>query len=296
MIFSVIITTYNRPEELASCLAALTRLDYPREAFEVLVVDDGGERPLEGVVAPFQDRLPVTLVRQEHGGAAKGRNTGAARARGRYLAFTDDDCRPAPDWLRAFESCLERDPASLAGGRTVNDLPGNLCSSASQLIMNIVYDHYNPDPEDARFFATNNMAVSAEIFRALGGFDESFVLPACEDRDLCDRWHHGGHRLRYVSHAVVHHSHQLSFAAFCRQHFTYGRGAVRFHRLRARRGSGRLWREVGFHFRVGRWLGRPFRETSGGRAFALAALLVVWQAVNAAGYFYETTRRWRGAE
>jgi GT2 family glycosyltransferase len=165
------------------------------------------------------------------------------------------------------------------GGRTVNALTGNLCSTASQLIVDIVYEHYNPNPEDARFFATNNMALDAGIFRELGGFDEGFVLPACEDRDLCDRWRHQGHRLRYAPDARVDHYHRLSFAAFCRQHFTYGRGAVRFHRLRAQRGSGRLWREVGFHFHIG-----P-------RALALAALLVVWQVVNAAGYFYERLRR-----
>lgn len=291
LIFSVVITTYNRPGPLASCLEALSRLDYPKDAFEVIVVDDGGRQPLDAVVQPFRELLGVQLIRRDHGGAAQGRNTGAASAQGRYLAFTDDDCCPAPGWLRSLECGLQRDPEALVGGRTVNALTGNLCSTASQLIVDIVYEHYNPNPDDARFFASNNMALDAGIFRALGGFDESFVLLACEDRDLCDRWRHQGHRLRYAPDARVDHYHRLSFAAFCRQHFTYGRGAVRFHRLRAQRGLGRLWREVGFHFQVSRWLARPFRESFGERALALAALLVVWQVVNAAGYFYERLRR-----
>jgi GT2 family glycosyltransferase len=291
LIFSVVITTYNRPGPLASCLEALSRLDYPKEAFEVIVVDDGGRQRLDAVVHPFRQLLDVKLIRRDHGGAAQGRNTGAVLARGRYLAFTDDDCCPAPGWLRSLESGLKRDPAALVGGRTANALGSNLCSAASQLIVDIVYEHYNPNPENARFFASNNMALDAGIFRGLGGFDEGFVLTACEDRDLCERWRHQGHRLRYAPDARVDHYHRLSFASFCRQQFTYGRGAVRFHRLRARRGSGRLWREVGFHFHVGRWLLRPFRETSGPRALALAALLVVWQVVNAAGYFYERLRR-----
>jgi len=290
LIFSIVITTYNRPGPLASCLEALSRLDYPADAFEVIVVDDGGSRPLDAVVQPFRERLGVKLIRRGHGGPAQGRNAGAACAHGRYLAFTDDDCCPAPDWLRSLESGLNRDSGALVGGRTFNALPGNLCSTASQLIVDIVYEHYNPNPENARFFATNNMALDAGIFHGLGGFDESFVLTACEDRDLCDRWRHQGHRLRYAPDARVDHYHRLSFSAFCRQHFTYGRGAVRFHRLRAQRGSGRLWREMGFHFHAASWLLRPFRETSGARAFALAALLVVWQVVNAAGYFYERLR------
>ena len=286
-IFSVVITTYNRPEELAGCLESLAAQDCGRDAFEAIVVDDGGERPLDEVVDGFRGRLAVSLIRQTHGGAAKGRNTGAARARGRYLAFTDDDCRPDAGWLSALDRRLARDPGVLAGGRTVNALGANLCSAASQLIVDVVYEHYNPDPENARFFASNNMAMSAEEFRRLRGFDEGFDLHACEDRDLCDRWRHAGRRMVYAPDAVVRHGHQLSFTAFCRQHFAYGRGAVRFHRLRAERGSGRLAREVGFHFRVDRWLLRPFRESPATRALPLAALLVVWQGANTAGYLYE---------
>jgi GT2 family glycosyltransferase len=292
--FSIIITTYKRPEALAGCLEALAGLDYARGGFEVVVVDDGGDRPLDDVVEPFCRRMEVTLLRQEHGGAARGRNRGVQAARGCYLAFTDDDCRPAPGWLRAFEAALARRPDALAGGRTTNGLTGNLCSSASQLIMDIVYDHYNPDPENARFFATCNLALPTRSFRELGGFDEGYVLHACEDRDLCDRWRHRGWPLIYVPEAVARHQHHLDLPGFCRQHFTYGRGAVRFHRQRRWRGSGRLWKELGFHFRIGRWLFRPFREASGRRALGLLGLLLLWQVVNTAGYFYEWLRQLKG--
>ena len=41
--FSVVVPTYNRPARLAACLAAVAALDYPRDAFEVVVVDDGSD-------------------------------------------------------------------------------------------------------------------------------------------------------------------------------------------------------------------------------------------------------------
>jgi cellulose synthase/poly-beta-1,6-N-acetylglucosamine synthase-like glycosyltransferase len=51
--FSVIIPTWDRPEALRGCLAALVAQDYPHERFEVLVVDDGGRLPAHPIVDGF---------------------------------------------------------------------------------------------------------------------------------------------------------------------------------------------------------------------------------------------------
>lgn len=99
--FSLIIPTYARPKQLGNCLESLTQLIAPRSGFEIIIVDDGNPESLEPVVAPFREKLNLRLLRQENGGPAKARNTGAAAARGRHLAFTDDDCRPEPNWLCA---------------------------------------------------------------------------------------------------------------------------------------------------------------------------------------------------
>src|SRR5262245_37328532 len=95
-VFSIVVPTYQRPDQLTMCLQSLTFLDYPRSNFEVIVVDDGSEMPPETVVAAFHDRLDVTLLTQPHAGPAQARNTGAAHAKGAFLVFTDDDCTPAP--------------------------------------------------------------------------------------------------------------------------------------------------------------------------------------------------------
>ena len=99
--FSVIIPTYSRPAELPACLEALARQQFPTDSFEVIVVDDGSPSPPDATVQKFQNRLAVTLVTAGHGGPAAARNHGAQRATGRFFAFTDDDCRPAPEWRDA---------------------------------------------------------------------------------------------------------------------------------------------------------------------------------------------------
>ena len=63
-------------------------------------MDDGGGMPLDEVLEPFRAQMAVSCLTGRRAGPAAARNAGAARARGDLLAFTDDDCRPRPDWLR----------------------------------------------------------------------------------------------------------------------------------------------------------------------------------------------------
>ena len=284
-VFSVVVPTYRRPRQVAECLEALARLEYPEGRFEAIVVsDEEGERSLPGPT-PVSRSFPVRFLRQPHAGPSVARNTGAAQARGRFLAFTDDDCAPAPDWLAKLEAAFGETQAEGVGGRTVNALPRNLCSEASQLLLLYVYRYYNPDPFAATFFATNNLAVRADAFRSIGGFDPSYGLAGGEDRDLCDRLLHAGSRLVYCRDAVVSHAHALSLTGFWKQHDWYGRGAYRFRRARAARQQEPVEIEpLGFYRDL---LQTPFDQHAGLEAFALAGLMGLSQLANAVGFFRE---------
>ena len=214
--FSVIVPTYERPEQLRSCLAAMSHLDYPAERFEVIVVDDGSRTPPADTVAEFREVMEVRLLVQENAGPAAARNHGAAAARGDFLTFTDDDCSVDPNWLRAFAEQFQQTPDSLLGGRTLNALDANLCSATSQMILDTVYAHYNANPHDAHFFASNNIAMAAELFRSLGGFDPDFRTS--EDREFCDHWRARGLRISYAPAAVIHHAHPLNARSLWEQH------------------------------------------------------------------------------
>ena len=290
--FSVVIPTYARARQLTACLQSLVRLDYACDRFEVIVVDDGSETPAEAVVAAFRDRINVTLLTQRHAGPAMARNTGAARARGEFLAFTDDDCAPAPEWLQALAECFAATPDRLIGGRTLNALPHNPYSTASQLLIAYLYTYYNACPDQARFFASNNLALPARRFQALGGFDTTYTRTAAEDRELCDRWLQHGYRMTYAPEALVYHAHALTFRGFWRQHFNYGRGAFRFREARAYRGQQRMRIEpLSFYVDLLRY---PFSRARGRRALLLAGLLLLSQVAHAAGFFRERASRAAG--
>ncbi|SPP63634.1 glycosyltransferase [Nitrospira lenta] len=285
---SIVIPTYNRPDQLAVCLRACSRLDYPHDRFEVIVVDDGGLTPLDEVVKPFQGVLTLTLLRQENAGPATARNKGAIEASGDFLIFTDDDCAPAPNWLETLAVRFAASPDSAVGGETYNALTQNLYSAASQLLVSYLLAYYSGAPERVRFFPSCNLAFPAKPFRDIGGFDLSFPRSAGEDRELCDRWQHRGYRLMYAPEAVVYHAHHLTAKTFLRQHFHYGGGAYYYHRLRARQRQQPMKVESpGFYVKM---LAYPFGKIPFGKAMLVVPLLVVAQAVNAVGFFWERAR------
>jgi GT2 family glycosyltransferase len=286
--FSVIVPTYQRPGALARCLDALGAQTLDRECFEVIVLDDGSREPPRAILQRAAAACDVRLIEQANAGPAAARNAGARAARGAYVVFTDDDCRPDPGWLRAIDEMAAHHPGCAIGGRVVNALGDGLYSSASQLLIEFLYEYFNVDDSGARFFITSNLALPTETFHRIGGFDVSFPLAAAEDRDLCDRWREAGLAMVYCDDAIVHHEHALALRSFCRQHFNYGRGAYHLHRARARRGEQPLRVEPP-HFYT-RLVGYPFRRHDPAHAAALSALMALSQGVYVSGYVAERVR------
>jgi glycosyltransferase involved in cell wall biosynthesis len=282
---SIVIPTYNRPERLRNCLTAIAKLDYPRDRFEVVVVDDGSDVSLNDVTAPYQNLLNLLLVRQSNAGPASARNQGASQAKGEYLVFTDDDCLPNADWLSKLANRFTAAPDALIGGYTINALPDNLFSTTSQVLIDYLYSYYNDTSHQPSFFASNNFAMPASKFRALQGFDVSFPLAAGEDREFCDRWLYHHHPMLYAPEVQIQHANQLSLRTFWRQHFNYGRGAYYFHQVRSKRNQTQIKVEpFTFYFQL---LTYPFRQPSAQPPILLASLLFLSQVANVVGFFWE---------
>src|SRR5207245_4042527 len=196
---SVVVPTFNRPAALASCLDALARQDYPADRYEMIVVDDGSAPTEAAAIAETATRHRVRLVRQENRGPAAARNAGVREAHGAYIAFTDDDCMPAPGWLAALAAAAAPDRA--LGGRTLNAVAGNAWAEATQLLIDYLHEYY-ADREDA-FFTSNNLMMPRDRLLAIGGFDDTIPHAGAEDREVCARWRDRGGELRHVREAIV---------------------------------------------------------------------------------------------
>lgn len=283
--FSVVVPTYNRAASLEACLAALAKQDVPRDTYEVIVVDDGSRTPPRDLIARFANTMQVRLIEQANAGPAAARNAGAFAAQAPYLAFTDDDCRPAPGWLSAVGAALDQQKNAAVGGPVVSCLE-NVFSTSSQMLVDFLYDYFERTDSRGRFFVTANVAMPTELFRSMGGFDLTFPFAAAEDRDMCERWLDHGHRMVFSDEAVVMHAHPLGWRSFWRQHFTYGRGAWFLSVANRRRGrDGLRVRRLEFYSSL---VSFPFAHASFPQSAALAVLAAVSQVAYAAGFAWQS--------
>jgi glycosyltransferase involved in cell wall biosynthesis len=223
---SVVVPTRDRPGSLRRCLDALasqTVLD----KLEVIVVDDGStaSAAVEEVVA----RYPFTrLISQTHSGPASARNAGAARSRGEFVCFTDDDCEPSPAWAERLVHAIEAG-ADAAAGKTLRGDPGSALAAASELIAGAPALLGEPSAGELTFAPSNNLACRGEVLTEVP-FDERYPAAAGEDRDWCRRLLAGCYVLRREPGAALVHRPEPTFRAFLRQQVRYGRGAFWFRR------------------------------------------------------------------
>jgi glycosyltransferase involved in cell wall biosynthesis len=294
IVASVVIPTYGRPRQLLDCLEALASQTLT-DSWEVVVVDDGSDVPVEVDAMVFGDGMPIRVIRQENAGPAVARNRGVQAARGEFIAFTDDDCRPEPEWLATLVQAARQRPHALIGGTTFNGLTEQIFASTSQMVIDLVYEHFNANPDDAYFVTSNNMLCARGSYLTLQGFDASFSRAGAEDRDFCDRWRAAGWPIVWRPCARVEHRHSQTLRKFLDLHFRYGRGAYIYQAKRRDRGSGDMRDDMNFHrsllHRVGRW---SFTRGDLRRKVGIASGLVLWQLANAGGFAAEAICRLRG--
>ncbi|HPV82888.1 MAG TPA: glycosyltransferase [Nitrospira sp.] len=102
---SVIVPTYNRPDRLQVALSSILAQTY--QDFEIIVVNDG-TIDVSDVITPLNRDGRITTIRHDHNrGLAAARNTGLRAAKGRYIAYLDDDDTYLPDHLHTLVTALQ---------------------------------------------------------------------------------------------------------------------------------------------------------------------------------------------
>jgi glycosyltransferase involved in cell wall biosynthesis len=214
---SVVISTYNRSAQLRCTLGALLGQCVDGIRWEVIIVDNNSTDDTPDVVQSYIGRgtTEVTYVFEARQGLAFGRNAGIARARAPLVAFTDDDVRPAPDWLPRIKRCFDEHPAiDFIGGRVLPCWPEEPPAWLTP-------DHWSPlalvDYGNEMFVVNQqkpfclvgaNMAFRREVFDRIGLFSPELqrvkdAIGSAEDHDLQMRVWDAGRNGLYAPDIVV---------------------------------------------------------------------------------------------
>jgi GT2 family glycosyltransferase len=211
----VIVATRNRSAQLAELLPQLAaQATGGAFTYDVLVVDNGSSDDTRRVVEERRGTFPVPLgyAYERQVGKPYALNAGVALASGRIFAFTDDDARPTPTWLRTLWSCLLEEPADAATGRVLPHWlaprPAWLTDEAFREIGRLGCLDHGPsrqrtsERQDCRWVGSN-LAIRREAVQRLGGWDER--LEYLQDTDYYRRAVRAGLNVVYEPEAVVYH-------------------------------------------------------------------------------------------
>ncbi|GAB7079949.1 glycosyltransferase [Megalodesulfovibrio paquesii] len=217
---SVIIPAYNAAASLPHTLRSLVRQKFPRESFEIIVVDDGSTDDTAARCKPWVDAGTVRWLQHLDGrnhGPAAARNLGAQHARGEVVVFTDADCRPEPEFLA---NILEKfgNPSVDAAQGAYRTLQRQLTARFAQAEFESRYAlHEDGGPVD--LVATYAAAFRRAVFLEAGGFDVSYPTANNEDTEFSYRLLALGKRLVFAPGALVRHLHPASLWQYCRTKF-----------------------------------------------------------------------------
>ena len=206
---SVIIPTYRDWNDLKRCIEALSKQDYPKIYFEVLIVNND---PLSA--CPF--RLPeanMRILETAHTGSYAARNMGVQSAKGDILVFTDADCVPNADWL--FNG--------------VNFFKNN--KNIDRIAGSVVFFNMGPDTPEARYdqlfsfdqkllvkkgtSVTANMWAKKRVFESVGLFD--FTLKSGGDIQWGLKANAAGFAIALAKNVIVGHATRTDFDALLRK-------------------------------------------------------------------------------
>ncbi len=225
---SVIIPTYNRKGMLKGCLNSLFEQTYPKDRYEIIVVDDGSTDGTEDLVKNLQKSYSnLVYLKQQNQGPAAARNLGAQHAKADIFVFTDSDCVMPPDFLNNVVSCFKRNPGiSACTGQEIPIFVNGPFKKLSEYFKSYyekkrkketIFDKLTPQ---AKLIGSRS-AIKKGDFWHIGGGDAELKPPG-EDVDLGSRFLKEGFKICITDNIFIYHIQRGKIFDLFRRYYNFG--------------------------------------------------------------------------
>lgn len=219
----MIIPTFNGGELLRACLQSITKLNFPKQDFEVIVVDNNSTDNTKSIIAEFPFKYVLENKSQSSYAA---RNAGVAVASGEILAFTDSDCEVHSDWLSHILDAAKRNPKAGCIAGEIMPFPGTTVVERFSDKIGLLKQrgplsgwHFKP------YAQTANASFRREVFARIGLFDGH--MKSGGDATFAWRMLDGtDYDIAFSPEAIVYHHHRTDIPALWSQFRRYGGGKV----------------------------------------------------------------------
>lgn len=222
MEISVIVPTYNRKDLLKDCLQSLFNQSYPKDKYEIIVVDDGSTDGTKEMVKELKPNVTLRYFYQNNQGPASARNLGIKNAKGKILAFIDSDCVADKNWLVNLAKGLGKNKKIAGvGGQLRVYQPKTLFERYSDIFLCDHREYIEKPKGEPPHLGTGNSVYHTSLVKKIGLFDHSFRCG--EDVDLSWRLYFKGYRFLYEPGAIVYHRAPKTLRQLLKQSFVYGK-------------------------------------------------------------------------
>ncbi len=220
MLISVIVTVMNEEKDMPDLLDSLVVQEQP---LEIIIVDAHSDDRTQEIVRDYAKEYDFIKLYIKGGTRGTGRNHGATKAKGKYLAFIDGDEIVNPFWAEEMRKSAKK--YDVVAGKTVQ-----IGYHAFEELERVELYHKGYDVT----YPSCNLLYHKKLFEKIGGFDPWFMT--AEDIDLNFRAVEAGGTIGYNKNAIVYHRTRGSFYGFLKQAFWNG-----FGRKQLTMKHGKLW-------------------------------------------------------
>lgn len=181
MKFSVIITTFNRANIISVCLDSLVNQNYPKDDYEIIIVNNNSSDNTEEVVENYIERYPDVNIKYyfiPRPGQVYARQIGILAAKNEILSFTDDDGILCPDWLSEIENVFQKNDkaAGVAGKIEIkwDETPPEWIYEYEKQLGKLDYGD-EIKYETGMYMNAGNLSIKKDILIEVGGFNPEMV-------------------------------------------------------------------------------------------------------------------------
>jgi glycosyltransferase involved in cell wall biosynthesis len=215
-LFSIIIPAYNEEQNLARCLQSIADLDFPKERYEVIILDNGSTDRTPYIARSMQAKILVDAELN----VAGLRNLGVRHSGGDVLAFVDADCTVDKSWLSSAARYAADQKVAVWGAPAVPPVNATWVQRTWFLVRK-----KEAPVQKVEWLETMNLFVRKDQFLAVGGFNEA--LDTCEDVDFCYRIRQYGEIISDSAIGVIHYGEAATLREFAGKEIWRGRGNMR---------------------------------------------------------------------
>lgn len=249
MVIGVIIPTYNQKDSLKETIESLLDQSYPKNKYEIVVVDDGSTDGTEEMVQKLNksERPPSNFLylKQERKGAAAARNLGIRKSKGDFIFFLDSDVCLEKNALKLLMEQIQNEHIGAIGpicyyqgdktkiwcaGGVIYMRRGICYHFGRRLLIDRITFHKDKDrnyqfnrKEEVDYLPSCALLTKRNVIEKVGGFDENYFI-YYEDSDWCTRVRKAGYKIVIYPAAHAYHATTNKLNEF----FLYYSGRNRF--------------------------------------------------------------------